>query len=119
MTIRLGGRAYDSFVPAPIRERAKWTIEESDQRGSAGGMAPILRAGRQDEYSPSTAIPVGKPPAEPSSGHARSCEPTSKVAARPLEVSARSAAALETSAGSMAGRAHRDAATARAGGRHG
>lgn len=24
---------YDSFVPAPIGEIAKWTIEESDQRG--------------------------------------------------------------------------------------
>ena len=33
MTTRLGSRAYDSFVPAPIGELAKWTTEEGDQRG--------------------------------------------------------------------------------------
>ena len=73
MTIRLGGRAYDSFVPTPIGERANWTIEESDQRElSWRNGAHFSGRVTQDGYSPSTASPAGKPPAEPSSGHARS-----------------------------------------------
>jgi hypothetical protein len=54
MTMRLGGRAYDSFVPAPIGERAKWTIEESDQRGPAEWL-PFSGRVAQDGYSASTA----------------------------------------------------------------
>jgi hypothetical protein len=33
VTIRLGRRGHDSFVPASIGDLARWTIEESDQRG--------------------------------------------------------------------------------------
>ena len=33
MTTRAHDRGYDSFVPAPIGELAKWTIVEEDKRG--------------------------------------------------------------------------------------
>ena len=33
MTTRAHDRSYDSFVPAPIGELAKWTVSERDKRG--------------------------------------------------------------------------------------
>jgi hypothetical protein len=53
MTIRLGGRAYDSFVPIPIGERANWTTRATGGR-SAGGMAPILQTGAPAEMRASS-----------------------------------------------------------------
>lgn len=56
MTIRLGGRAYDSFAPTPIGKLAKWTIAESDQRGlSRREWRPFSGRSAQDGHSPSTA----------------------------------------------------------------
>lgn len=81
MTITLGGRAYGSFVPAPIGELAKWTIEESDQRGlSRREWRPFSGRVAQDGRSSSTASSTAaKPPAMPPRGHAPSeygCEAT-------------------------------------------
>ena len=33
MTTRAHDRGYDSFIPAPISEVAKWTVSERDKRG--------------------------------------------------------------------------------------
>ena len=33
MTTRAEGRDYDSFIPAPIGEVAKWTVYEEDKKG--------------------------------------------------------------------------------------
>jgi hypothetical protein len=82
-------------------------------------MAPILRAGRSARVQVVDAHPRREAtrrafewPRPELRGDIQGSSPTS-------EVSARSAAVLEASAGLIAGRAHRDAATARAGGRHG
>ena len=68
MTIRLGGRAYDSFVPTPIGERANWTIEEGDQRelswrnGAHSPAGPQLKCEQAQDLkvgyngSPTTAV---------------------------------------------------------------
>ena len=33
LTTRHVGKAYDNFVPAPLGERAKWTVTEGSQAG--------------------------------------------------------------------------------------
>jgi hypothetical protein len=66
------------------RAHCRGFLEELVDRGERPAGAQLAESrpfsGRvaQDGYSSSTAIPAGKPSAEPSSGHARSCEPTFK-----------------------------------------
>ena len=47
MTTRAEGRDYDSFIPAPIGELAKWTITERDR----GGLRRELWRSYQDGVS--------------------------------------------------------------------